>query len=151
MVENSCNFHTVHSENVFWQPCFLKKFDGKRPAAAATFTFFRGPLALPSPEDEDVVDDRRADERDLFFKEALVGSFLATSLTGAGGGTRIFAGGATGETAGGGGEISFSSLSSITNTTPSSVSELLCLLLLLTIGASLMVVLVSSLLCNVKR
>ena len=147
MVENSCNFLTVHSENVFWQPCFLKKFDGKRPAAAAaTFTFFRGPLALPSPEDEDVVDDRRADERDLFFKEALVGSFLATSLTGAGGGTRIFAGGATGETAGGGGEISFSSLSSITNTTPSSVSELLCLPPLSIRGASLMVVLVSSLL-----
>ena len=62
-------------------------------------TFLRGPLALPSPDEDEVVDDRRADERDLFFNEAL-GSFLVNSFS-------LTIGGAFG----GGGEISFSSLS----------------------------------------
>ena len=90
-------------------------------------TFFRGPLALPSPDEDEVVDDRRADERDLFFNEAL-GSFLVNSFS-------LTIGGAFG----GGGEISFSSLS-ITKTTPSSVSELFCLVF---DGDSLMTLLAS--------
>ena len=45
-------------------------------------TFFRGPLALPSPEEDEVVDDRRAEDRDLFFKwPARFGSLFDGSLT----------------------------------------------------------------------
>ena len=61
---------------------FIPNIIRKKKIKKKNLTFFRGPLALPSPEEDEVVDDRRAEDRDLFFKwPGRFGSLLDGSLT----------------------------------------------------------------------